>query len=430
MAAPAVSQRNIPREGKPGFWLAVDQLLRTLASTWVVGVVALAPVIPVAAMGLTVGFYISLEGNGLETILAITVPTALVLCIFGPLPAGSLSTAERANRSSYDEFIGRYESLRRRIEVLCAKNHATHELACLDASAFFEVIHWGHGASLRWALRTGYVDLWMSLHRAEEALIDIEPREALLRHLAHDELRLDGSQIPQRADMNVRLNSVQKDLSSTEDQEAKADTKVQLREVRRSINEFRDGRWEAIVRMRNTMNVSVLCAGIAAYALLALAIIRHVDRAELTAAAVFYLVGAVAGFFHGLYRQQKTERTVDDYGLSSSLLYQTLMFSGLAAVGGLVVIAMLPAALNDLSAIQANGPAAQIAYPALNEVFDIGKNPFRLVIAAVFGLSPEILIAILKQQGKELQAQIKSTEPGEGVSQVAATDSGALVATS
>ncbi len=49
----------------------------------------------------------------------------------------------------------------------------------------------GNGPSIRWALATGYLSVLSSLHRAEEALIVVEPTDAVVGDALHDALSLE-----------------------------------------------------------------------------------------------------------------------------------------------------------------------------------------------------------------------------------------------
>jgi hypothetical protein len=44
-------------------------------------------------------------------------------------------------------------------------------------------------------------------------------------------------------------------------------------------------------------------------------------------------------------------------------------------------------------------------------VFDLGDNPFGLVIAAIFGLSPTALISRLQSESEKYKSAIQSSQP-------------------
>jgi len=84
-----------------------------------------------------------------------------------------------------------------------------------------------------------------------------------------------------------------------------------LRDVRRTINEFRDGLWEGLVTLRNQ-----LMAGVSTYILLCFAIIAGASPESIMAAMAFYLVGALVGLFGRLYAESQTEKASNDYDLT------------------------------------------------------------------------------------------------------------------
>ena len=273
------------------------------------------------------------------------------------------------------------------------------------------------------------------------------------------------------------------------------------------------------MRGRNLLNAKTVVAGAAAYALLTLSIIAHVGDTALLAASTFYIVGVIAGFLPHLYDDEQSQATVDDYGLASARTMRTLLFSGIAAVGAVVLVVMLPGAVNDqqlqdtvaataIGAVAAETPAtsatvasttatvvgvaptavvtpasppgsatsttaaapatlppatatvatATVAgvttsaavtpasppdasggapgtsqaaiqqpvmsptptvdvvtrqFPPLSNIFDLDKNRFGIVIAAVFGFAPEALLVLLKQESDRVKGQLASTSAAE-----------------
>lgn len=137
--------------------------------------------------------------------------------------------------------------------------------------------------------------------------------------------------------------------------EPKTLARAVLRTVRRSINEFRDGRWNGLTVARNRLLATMIFTGLTAYALLAIAIITGAPRSTVVAASAFYLVGATVGLCGRLRGESQTESAVEDYGLSTARLITIPLFCGLAAIGGVVLVAMLPFASTVF------GPTAQVS---------------------------------------------------------------------
>ncbi|MGI8549304.1 MAG: IPT/TIG domain-containing protein [Dehalococcoidia bacterium] len=224
-----------------------------------------------------------------------------------------------------------------------------------------------------------------------------------------------------------------------------------LREVRYAIDDFRDQRWSGILRVRNNLIGAVVIAGLATYALLALAIVSGASQAAIRDAAAFFLVGAAIGLFKLIYDETQSETAVDDYGLSWARLVNTPLFSGLGAVGGVLLFAMgiavspkatpatlapspAPSASAALSVTPAvvlttvtingvsqstptptpgTGSPNQTQVPRLDRVFDLTSNPFYIIIAAIFGLTPKLLIDRLLKQTDQYKTDLQSSQATE-----------------
>jgi hypothetical protein len=159
----------------------------------------------------------------------------------------------------------------------------------------------------------------------------------------------------------------------------------------------------------------------------------------IAAAAAFYLVGAAVGLFNRLNDEASSASDVEDYGLTMARLLLTPVLSGLAAVGGALLIAMVPATINSdvltpqsvpavtataaapaptaTSVVPAPAPATPSAAPtaagtgrpSLSTIFHLGQNPFGLVFAAIFGLTPSLLISSIRKVGDGYKLQIRNS---------------------
>ena len=221
-----------------------------------------------------------------------------------------------------------------------------------------------------------------------------------------------------------------------------------LREIRRGLNEFRDDRWDGLVRARNRILGTLTVTGIVTYVLLGFALEARsanapLDRMQdaIVAATAFYLVGAIVGLFDRLNRESKDDAAVEDYGLSNARLALTPILSGLAAVGGVLITTMLLGTVNgsaltpQVSAAPASPAPARVAAltPSLGatlaaqqpaptpapaagpsrpgDIFNLEKYPFGLILAAIFGFTPGLLINRLKQGSQRMEADLRRTEP-------------------
>ena len=105
------------------------------------------------------------------------------------------------------------------------------------------------------------------------------------------------------------------------------------------------------------------------------------------------------GLFNQLYLDASAETATEDYGLTTARLLHTPLFSGLAAVGGVLLIPILTSGVNGAQ------PSLSLA-----KVFNLTQTPFSFVLAAIFGLTPTVLISRLHQEAEQYKADLKSSE--------------------
>ncbi|SRR6266487_239155 len=313
---------------------------------------------------------------------------------------------------------------------------------------------------LQWILGTGYGNAWRVLHHAEEALIEFVPPQEIVREAIHDLLAIQGSTIANRDDMVASLRQAsteldpgasmyfqehqpeqtllsqlvqdvgeQKKLLSQLAQDSKKDTPLAidnitettesipsdtdsqtadrarvraraiLREVRATLNEFRDTLWLRLVQTRNRLLVTMALMGVIPYLLLSIAILASdpksaTSSSAIMAAVVFYLVGAVVGLFGRLYEESLTISTVEDLGLTTMRLILTPLLSGLAGIGGVLIVTTLFEGVNRPVSLQA--------------VFSIDVR--YLLVAAIFGLSPNLIITRIQQGTRKALSDLQGSE--------------------
>jgi hypothetical protein len=363
---------------------------------------------------------------------------------------------------------------------------------------------------LRWLMGSGYMNVWSRMHRAEEALIQINPIPEVISDAVYDYSRLYKSGVPNCEGLRTNIATAIKALDpaaqslltvpcdappdhaqpnvaaagsdratlnpgAVEDANGAAPTngvpgaraadasaggaggqavaviasaaaksngaastsaptrgtpslsaaqaRGTLREIRCSINTFRDYRWDALIRARNRCMRTGLLTGLAAYVLLLVAILMGAHPATIVAATAFYLVGALVGLFSKLRADAQSDRAVEDYGLASVRLIFTPLFSGLAAIGGVVLINLLP--------VQAQSTPADAMQGLINltAVFSLTTNKFGLIVAAIFGLTPGLLIDRLLQSTDQYKAELQNTEGGKGMSASASANDSATTGT-
>jgi uncharacterized membrane protein len=275
--------------------------------------------------------------------------------------------------------------------------------------------------SLGWVTASGYIDLWQVMHNAEESLINVLPREDVIADALYDEMRIKDSNIDTSDALLDKLRRAVTALDpSTEAYLQSPPSKLQdgiseppvspaatgpapvegemqprsvLREVRHALNDFRDSRWEAMVRVRNQFVCTMILTGLTLYVLLEFSILSGAPRQAIIAATAFYLVGALVGLFNRLYTESQTSKSIDDYRLALARLVATPIYSGLAAVGGVIVVQQ---------------------FTSLQEILDPKNLLSGLVVAAVFGLTPGLLITRLQNQTEQYKSDLKSTAASQG----------------
>jgi hypothetical protein len=131
-----------------------------------------------------------------------------------------------------------------------------------------------------------------------------------------------------------------------------------LRHVRNAINEYRNTRWNGLIVARNRLVATFTLTAMIIFALLAIAIMSGAEKSMIIAATVFYLVGATVGLLDRLRSASQAESAIPDYGLSAARLITVPLFSGLGALGGLLLVAYLP------FSTQYFGPNPQLNTPA------------------------------------------------------------------
>jgi hypothetical protein len=385
-------------------------------------------------------------------------------------PFRRMAMVDTAQTQSYGELVVRYNQLRSRCEA-CSEGlgswgppplgaavgraeaikqlRLVREMLALpdDGLSSMTPAQRGPGA-IAWATGTGYNTAWEALDRADEALIDAEAESAVIGEGLHDMLRLSGSTIknadrlqdslraavrhfdpdadrlyfyPQRRRMDDPLPprgdaappgaaaaTAESTAASPPARRAMDDAAARavIREVRHAVSDYRDSRRAAIVRARNRLLRTILVTGIAADVLLGLVIVEHVEQGTLAAAAAFFLVGGVVGLYNRLRLEGNTGvATTPDYGLFDARLLHTILVSGLAAVGGVFLMSAAPVAGAVL------GTNAQTAAPmALDQVFNPETNRLGFLVAAVFGLTPDLLIGKLRQQTDALKQDLSTSD--------------------
>ena len=202
-----------------------------------------------------------------------------------------------------------------------------------------------------------------------------------------------GTQSPIAAAGTQQQAPVINQVRSAETQQ-QIEARAVLRVVRKTINDFNTKCWDALISARNQLYSTMILVGLTVFVLMALAIILHVNLLHLEAATFYAFIGGLAGLIGRLSIESQSNKMVDDYRLSLARLLATPLLSGLAAVLGVMIIAKS----TDLNAIYN---------------FNISLVP-SLIIAATFGLTPNLLINQLQKRSDEYKGNLQSTQPTSG----------------
>jgi hypothetical protein len=347
----------------------------------------------------------------------------LVFCaLLALLACRRFTRADSACPGPYNELRQGFDDVTKRFAAGCdddefrAEACAACREACRHITYLEPIFAQPSPVGLPWLLGTGYIDAWRRLHAIEESLLVVEPVPRVVHDALDDEMRLDGSTIPQSATLLKRLRAAVANLDKTAVgylKEApqlpesnappdKASARAALAQVRGAIDEFRDGRREGLVRGRNRLFATVIFAGLTGCVLLFVAILSgRTPKDSILAVSAFYLVGGVVGLVK-LLQSAASAASVsqEDYGLGVVRLIQTPLFSGLAGVGGVVLV--------QLAQLQQDEHTF-----SLSGTFDLDTNPYGLIAAAFFGLTPALLLSGLQQRVEQYRTDLNKSEASE-----------------
>lgn len=217
-----------------------------------------------------------------------------------------------------------------------------------------------------------------------------------------------------------------------------AQARAAIRTARYKIHSFLDTKWADLVRLRISLMQTAIFTCIFTYALLLLPLFYGAPVHNVIAFTGFYVTGALAGLFLRLFTEWKLDNAsnTDDYGLTRERILVTPLLCGIAAIGGVLIASILALSFSSfgtagssasttpqvLATVSVSGssvqvtvvpqqPATQPQSNSLDRIFNLQTNPGGLIWAAVFGLVPNLLINILRQQAQKLQGQIQSAQP-------------------
>lgn len=415
-------------------------VVRMLAAdnTYLTALAATSAAVPIVAAMVTVSAYIAPFPKTWHVWIAVPLGAIITVIVWFicALPCRRFASALYANRCSYGSLINQWRDLRARLQVLDARQKANPNDPVINSDtckiALQQIHAWCDDIAIElrckglcWLLATGYLNMWRLLHHAEEAMIEVEPLPAVLNKAVHDELCLQGANIKDNEVLLDKLRTAVKVLSppatrylskrpreeqanldtqsegtpDTQDQAvAELQARATLREIRSTINDYRDSLWEGLILSRNRLMMIVVITGFLAYILLCLPVLNNISPDYVVAATVFFLVGAIIGLFNRLHLETQTNNAINDYGLSMARVIATPVLSGLAAVASVLVIALLTGAIQKGLDVGGN----------VTDIYII--NPLHLLLAAIFGLAPNLLVSMLQQKAESYKSDIQSSK--------------------
>ncbi len=466
MASGPLSQPPLRRKRRRGSGSSL-KFFRGYGAALVLGL----PVLPVVVSAVTIVIYLSnTSTSGWFSIVTGAVSTyiawLLVSLLFVPL-----TSPRNANSRSYGLLESRYQQLQTRLNVLSNEYPLDSRDPKYEALPDYQktALNEAHdkldeiteniddsNTRLAWTLGYGYVNVWGMLHRAEEALVEVEAKEMVMRGAMHDKMAISGSQMSNRDELLAKLRfaarkldpsliglfkplavpapsedgddpqiqQLEKDVQqiadhvgvklhrghtapfpdsdgsgkSAHDGGDEARARLTLREVRRSLNDYRDHLWEGLLRARNNLLGVTFVTSVGTHILLCIAIlalpVNTASHATIIASVSYYMLGAIAGLFGRIGQATLANVAVDDYGLTLAQVMSRPLYSGLAGLGG-VLLSSTVLGITTTNTVQSVFTSVRIDY---------------LIVAAAFGLTPNLIAGGLQNQSNRLLSALRASK--------------------
>lgn len=238
-----------------------------------------------------------------------------------------------------------------------------------------------------------------------------------------------------------------------------ADARTSLRNVRVAIEQYRQARYAGLRQLGRKLQLIGFFSALTTLLLLTLAIAADAPWPSIGGAAAIYGVGAGVGLFSRMYADSTADTAIEDYGLTTARVVTTPVVSGIAAVIGVlltgyVTIGFNPtsyqiaattatsstastavgtrgtppttAALQSAAGVASTGTSStgspstsgaqgsNLTLRPLADVFDLSLFPFDLVIAAIFGFAPRLVLDNLQQQADKYKSELQSSQASDG----------------
>jgi hypothetical protein len=384
--------------------------------------------------------------------------SACIICLIFAALRSRFSTASGANTHIYEELVNRHADLTARLNPadIDEKNHAaissqnanSEQMTQYETKASriahntYQELHnklFHNHSGIEWTLETGYVNAWRLVHRTQEALVGFETLQEIIGEVVHDIRSIQKSAIPDGKDLIRKMLQAVKDLSPEAlayFDELRADryyadlfpphpgidladstvmeppgqtnppkeiAREAIRQVKHAFNVYQDSFRHSLVRERNYTYVAIALTAFITYFLLCAVILWNAKQPAIGSAVAYYMIGAITGLFVRFYNETNTKNNnapPDDYGQLISRLIATPLLSGLAAIGGVLVTATLPA----LSGQSVQKP------PELSDIFNGTVSMAYLFAAALFGYAPNLIVGNLQQRARRYSTDLQNSK--------------------
>lgn len=286
----------------------------------------------------------------------------------------------------------------------------------------------------QWISGDGYVSVSRSLGDLEVSAMDAATAGELVREAQYDKMRLTGSTVDNRDALLENLNQAIAVLLSAPDglvvgsatapspaappapatptssapaAATLAAASATVKAVRRALNDYRDSSRESLANLRQKTLDALALAGVLGFFLTLLGALNgSSDTVQLASGAALFLVAAIVGVIAALNGLSNLTKADDDFGLAATRLVASAVLSGLSGVAGVLLVYLSGAAGSLVKA-----PETASGSLALNQIFNLGTHPVTLVVAAVFGATPKLLVTNLTKLGDQYATNLTSTHP-------------------
>src|SRR5690348_7620480 len=159
------------------------------------------PVLPIVVSAVTIVIYLANTSMSGWFSIATGAASTYIAWLLVSLLLVPLTSPRNANSRSYGLLESRYQQLQTRLNVLSNEYPMDNRDPKYEALPDYQktALNEAHDkldeiaeniddshTRLAWALGYGYVNVWGMLHRAEEALVEVEAKEMVMRGAMHD----------------------------------------------------------------------------------------------------------------------------------------------------------------------------------------------------------------------------------------------------